>query len=311
MEILIHDKRNLLTLASLNDMDLRHLVGTRVGSSTLLKEMARGSMGAVFVAYQSSLKRQIAVKILPKSILTSQTAQLFQQEAELAAILSHPNIIPIYEVGDRKDFLFLAMQLVDGKPLSYYIKMAQKNVLPSKRTLPVKVTIKIIISVLDALDYAHSQNIIHRDIKPGNILIERKLRRPLIVDFGVAQVTNHSTESADIIAGTPSYMAPEQLLNPKVDGRADIYSVGTMMYEMLTTEPLFSGFASVQDFLKMKVKRKDGLFTKKPSEVNTRLNEEMDQIFSKAVAYAQEKRYATCREFRERLERYVGCYLTN
>src|SRR5210317_2273254 len=116
-------------------MDLSHLIGEKVGSSTLLEEIARGSMGAVFVGYQSSLKRQIAVKVVPKTTVTSLTARSFQQEAELAAILSHPNIIPVYEVGDAGDFLFLAMQLVKGKPLSYYIKRSRKNVLPSKRTL--------------------------------------------------------------------------------------------------------------------------------------------------------------------------------
>ena len=102
-------------MVSLSNMNLNHLIGKKVGSSTLLAEIARGSMGAVFVGYQTSLKRQIAVKVLPKSIMTPQTARSFQQEAELAAILSHPNIIPVYEVGDAGDFLFLAMQLVKGQ----------------------------------------------------------------------------------------------------------------------------------------------------------------------------------------------------
>ncbi|MGD9286937.1 MAG: serine/threonine-protein kinase, partial [Desulfobacterales bacterium] len=162
-----------------------------MGSSTLLQEVARGSMGAVFVGYQSSLKRQIAVKILPKSVITPLTAKIFQQEAELAAILSHPNIIPVYEVGDAKDFLFLAMQLVKGKPLSQYIERSRKNVLPSRRTLPLSITLKMIISILNALEYAHSQSIIHRDIKPGNILVEGYSNRPIIVDFGLAQVSHN------------------------------------------------------------------------------------------------------------------------
>ena len=123
-------------MGSLKEMDLNHLIGQKVGTSTLLKEIARGNMGAVFVGYQGSLKRQIAVKVLPKSIITERNAKTFQQEAELAAILSHPNIIPVYEVGDAGDFLFLAMQLVRGKTLSYYIQRAQKNVLPSRRILP-------------------------------------------------------------------------------------------------------------------------------------------------------------------------------
>jgi len=298
-------------LASLSNMNLNHLIGKKVGSSTLLAEIARGSMGAVFVGYQSSLKRQIAVKILPKSIMTPQTARSFQQEAELAAILSHPNIIPVYEVGDAGDLLFLAMQLVKGKPLSYYIKRLHKNVLPSKRALPLNITLKIIISVLNALDYAHSQSIIHRDIKPENLLIEGYKNRPIIVDFGLAQVSQKPDETKTMISGTPKYMAPEQILNSEVDGRADIYATATMLFEMLTPESLFSDFKSIQDLLSRKINQKDGLFAKKPSEMNPGLNKEMDTIISIALSFDPETRYATCREFRDQLERYSAQYLRN
>jgi len=298
-------------LASLNNMNLSHLIGEKVGSSTLLEEIARGSMGAVFVGYQSSLNRQIAVKVLPKSIITPLTARIFQQEAELAAILSHPNIIPVYEVGDAGDFLFLAMQLVKGKPLSYYIKRSRKNVLPSRRTLPLNITLKIIISVLNAMDYAHRQSIIHRDIKPANILMEGYKNRPIIVDFGLAQVSQKPGETSTMIVGTPQYMAPEQILNSEVDGRADIYATATMLYEMLTPEPLFSDIKSIQDLLSKKMERKNGLFVKKPSEMSPRLNKEMDRILSKALSFDPETRYATCREFREQLERYSEHYLRN
>jgi serine/threonine protein kinase len=298
-------------LDSLKSMNLSHLIGQKVGSSTLLEEIARGSMGAVFVGYQSSLKRQIAVKVLPKSIMTSQTARSFQQEAELAAILSHPNIIPVYEVGDAGDFLFLAMQLVKGKPLSYYIKRSHKNVRPSKRFLPLKITLKIISSVLNALDYANSQSIIHRDIKPANILIEGYKSRPIIVDFGLAQVSQKPDETSTMISGTPKYMAPEQILNSEVDGRADIYATATMLYEMLTPEPLFSDIKSIQDLLARKINQKNGLFAKKPSEMNPGLNKEMDRILSKALSFDPETRYATCPEFRDQLERYTEHYLRN
>ena len=292
-------------------MNLSHLIGEKVGSSTLLEEIARGSMGAVFVGYQTSLKRQIAVKVLPKSIITSQTARSFQQEAELAAILSHPNIIPVYEVGDAGDFLFLAMQLVKGKPLSYYIKRSHKNVLPSKRILPLNITLKIISSVLNALDYAHSQSIIHRDIKPGNLLIEGYKSRPIIVDFGLAQVSQKPDETSTMISGTPKYMAPEQILNSEVDGRADIYATATMLYEMLTPKPLFSDIKSIQDLLARKINQKNGLFAKMPSEMNPGLNKEMDRILSKALSFDPETRYATCREFSDQLERYSEKYLRN
>jgi serine/threonine-protein kinase len=293
-------------------MNLSHLIGEKVGSSTLLKEIARGTMGAVFVGYQSSLKRQIAVKVLPKSIMTPMTAKIFQQEAELAAILSHPNIIPVYEVGDAGDFLHLAMQLVKGHPLSYYIERSHKNVIPSKRNLPIKTTLKILDSILSALDYAHSQNIIHKDIKPDNILIESYQKRPIIVDFGLAQVVQKSSETSNMIAGTPMYMAPEQILEPEaVDARADIYASATMLYEMLSPEPLFAEIGSIQEILQRKTEQRNGLFTKKISEMNANLNEEIDRIISKALSFDPDSRYATCCDFRLELERYSEQYLRN
>ncbi|MBN2418275.1 MAG: serine/threonine protein kinase [Deltaproteobacteria bacterium] len=298
-------------MGSLKVMDLSHLIGQKVGTSTLLKEIARGNMGAVFVGYQGSLKRQIAVKVLPKSIITERNAKTFQQEAELAAILSHPNIIPVYEVGDAGDFLFLAMQLVKGRPLSYYIQRSHKNVLPSKRILPLKVTFSIIISVLNALDYAHSQLIIHRDVKPGNILIEEYDKRPIIVDFGLAKVIRKADETASIIVGTPLYMAPEQITKPEVDGRADIYASATMLLEMLTPPPLFPNINSSRELIRAKIELKDNLFARKPSERNPDLNKEMDRILTKALSFEPEGRYSSCREFREELEEYSRHYLRN
>ncbi len=291
-------------MASISKLNLDDLIGRKVGSSTLLKEIARGGMGAVFAAYQGTLKRQIAVKILPKSLITPATAQIFQQEAEAAAILSHPNIIPIYEVGDTEEFLFFTMQLVRGQSLSYYIKKARKNVLPSKRTLPLKATLDILICVLDALDYAHKQEIIHRDIKPGNVLMEGHTGRPIIMDFGVAQVSRSSDEASSLIVGTPIYMPPEQILSSEVDGRADIYAAGTMLFEMLIPGPLFPGMHSIQDLLALKLKQKNRLFPKMPSEMNKKVNKEMDKILLKALSYDPDERYATSGEFRDRLKRY-------
>lgn len=298
-------------MGSIKKMDLNHLIGQKVGSSTLIKEIARGNMGAVFLGYQGSLKRQIAVKVLPKSIITERNAKTFQQEAELAAILSHPNIIPVYEVGDAGDFLFLAMQLVKGKTLSYYIQRQRKNILPSKRTLPLDTTFKVIISILNALDYAHHQSIIHRDVKPGNILVEEYDKRPIIVDFGLAKVIRRSDDTPAVIVGTPLYMAPEQILKPEVDGRADIYAAATMLFEMLIPTPLFPGIRSSKELIKMKIEKKDKLFDKMPSEINPNLDKEIDLILSKALTFKPENRYASCHELCKELEQYSNRYLKN
>ena len=296
-------------MSSIKGLNFDALVGQDVGTSTLIREVARGGMAVVFAAYQKSLKRQIAVKILPKTLLTPMTEQIFQQEAEAAAILSHPNIIPIYEVGETSDFLFFTMQLVNGRSLSDYIRKARKNPVPSKRILPLKTSLQIIIQVLDALDYAHRQDIIHRDIKPGNVLIESHSKRPILLDFGIARVVRGPDLTSSMLLGTPTYMAPEQILKADVDGRADIYATGIMLLEMLIPGPLFPEVDSVQDLLKMKLKRKNRLFDKKPSEMNPMIDKEMDDILSKALRYDPKKRYATCRDFQARLQVYMDQYL--
>ena len=296
-------------MPSIESIKVDHLVGTQVGTSTILRELARGGMAIVFIAFQRTLKRQIAVKILPKSLLTPKSAALFQQEAEAAAILSHPNIIQIYEVGETDEFLFFTMQLVQGNALTKYMKMAQKNILPSKKTIPLKMTIQVLIQTLDALDYAHSQEIVHRDIKPGNILIEKHTQRAIITDFGVAKVLRGDDSDKPIVQGTPLYMAPEQILGLELDGRADIYAVGTMFFEMLVVELPIPKFKSKVSLVKQKVLNKEGIFQKKPSELNPNLKEDMDRIVRKAVAHNPDDRYGTCREFIKDLEQYRDNFL--
>jgi len=291
-------------MTSLEELDLDHLIGKEVGTVTILKELARGGDAVVFIGFQRTLKRRIALKVLPKSLLTPATSERFQQEAESVAILSHPNIIQIYEVGETPDFLFFAMQLVQGKSLSEYLKAARRHVLPSKRTLPIKVTTDILIKVLDALDYAHSQNLVHRDIKPGNILVETRSKRPIVVDFGIAKLSHDPENEKGTIQGTPAYMPPEQILNQPIDARSDIYSTGVMMFEMLVSDLPYPAWSSAYDLLRMKLEMKDQLFQRKPSEINPMVHPELEKIVLKAVSFEPEKRYATCREFLNSLETY-------
>jgi eukaryotic-like serine/threonine-protein kinase len=291
-------------MASIDELTFDHLVGLELGTAVLLKELARGGMAVIFTAYQKTLKRPIAVKILPKSLLAHSSAELFQQEAESAAILSHPNIIPIYEVGETEDFLFFTMQLVRGLPLSSIIKRMKLQILPSRRFFSTTEAIRILTSVLDALDYAHLQGIVHRDIKPANILIETHTNRPLITDFGIAKVLRGPEVNAPKIIGTPIYMAPEQITDGPVDGRADIYTLGVTLFELLVTNLPLPSYDTALDLLKMKIVLKDQLFQNKPSVMNPQIDPEMDAIISKAVAYDPENRYASCREFMKSLKRY-------
>jgi serine/threonine-protein kinase len=202
------------------------------------------------------------------------------------------------------DFLFFTMQLVRGLPLSQLIKRIQQHVLPSKRFFPIKETLRILSGVLDALDYAHQQEIIHRDIKPANILIEAHANRPIITDFGIAKVLRGPDVNAPKILGSPIYMAPEQIVGGPVDARTDIYAVGVMLFELLVTNLPFPRFNTTSELIKMKIFMKDQLFQKRPSDLNSLADQEMDEIVFKALAHDPEKRYSSCREFKESLENY-------
>jgi len=298
-------------MANITTMKLEHLAGRQVGTAVLLRELARGGMAVIFIAYQKTLKRRIAVKILPKSLINETSAEFFRQEAEAAAILSHPNIIPVYEVGNTNEFLFFTMQLVNGQSLAEYIKRAARNPVPSRRFLPLNATLRIAIEVLDALDYAHQQEIIHRDIKSANILIESHTKRPIITDFGLAKVSRGPNGNDSMLLGTPMYMAPEQIQKAPVDARTDIYATGTMLFEMLAGKLPFPKVKDYKDLLRAKLTLRDRIFTHRPSELNPMVTPGLDRIVQKATAFRREERYSSAREFKADLEEYRARRLAN
>lgn len=291
-------------MTDITKTDFSHLIGREVGTSTLLKELDRGAMAVIFIAFQRTLKRQIAVKILPKSLLTKATAEMFQQEAEMAAILSHPNIIQVYEVGSTEEFLFFTMQLIQGKPLTYFIERARKHVIPSRRFLDVSTTLELVLAVLDALSYAHGQDIIHRDVKASNILIEEHTRRPILMDFGISKSVRDPESGKTAILGTPANMAPEQILGRDLDGRTDVYATGVLLFQMLVSRLPLAPHETTRDILRLKMN--DRLFTKTPSEMNPALTENMDRIVRRAIALNPAERYADCREFADDLRAYAA-----
>jgi serine/threonine-protein kinase len=293
-------------MASIKTMNFDHLIGQTVGTARLLNKLDNGAMSVVFIAYQQTLKRQIAVKILPKALLTPRMAELFQQEAEAAAFLSHPCIIPVYEIGETEEFLFFTMQLIKGKALAHYIRQARQNVVPSKRMMPVETSVKLILQILDALDYANRLGIVHRDIKPRNILIEGHSKRPIITDFGVARSYGGMDNDQRILVGTPTYMAPEQIVSGIVDGRADVYATGVVLLEMLCGGLPYPPYESAVKLLKIKLRLQDRLFTQTPSQMNPAVDSELNDIVLKAVTYNKEQRYQTCGEFARALEAYIA-----
>lgn len=292
-------------MANIASIDLQQYIGKSVGNVTLVKLLGRGAMGAIFIGYQATLKRQVAVKILPKTLAGSERAQqMFRDEAETVGILNHPNIVPVFEMGETSDVFFQVMQLVVGHDLRTLLFRTRKHPVPTKRLLPLQETMHYITQVLDALGYAHEEGVCHRDIKPANILIDERFKRPLVADFGIARTVWAEYGSNPMLLGTPLYMSPEQASCGSIDGRADIYSVGVMLMEM-TAGPLPVRTEPAVEMMKRKRNAPDTFFTARPSEINPALDQQLEAVILRATAADPEERFATCPEFNRALEAYA------
>ena len=204
------------------------------------REIGRGGMGIVYRAVDRRLKRPVAVKVLPPELsFRSDIRSRFLQEAETAAQLSHPDIVPIYTVDERDGLVYFVMAYVDGQTLAQYLKS-------TGGPLPVREARRILREIGTALSYAHAHGVIHRDIKPDNILLSKDGGRAMVTDFGIARAVTATGDSrltaTGVAIGTPAYMSPEQCAGDReVDGRSDLYSLGVVAYQMLTGSLPFSG----------------------------------------------------------------------
>jgi eukaryotic-like serine/threonine-protein kinase len=217
--------------------DLRDRVQTALGAAYKIeRELGGGGMSRVFVATDTELGRQVVVKVLPPEMGAGVNAERFRREIQLAASLQHPHIVTVLHSGRSGELVWYTMQLIAGESLR--ARLAREG------ELPVDAVIRILHDVVDALAYAHEHGVVHRDIKPDNVLISG--RHALVTDFGVAKAVSEATgagtlTSAGVALGTPAYMAPEQAVaDPHVDHRADIYAVGILAYEMLTGRTPFA-----------------------------------------------------------------------
>ena len=217
------------------------MIGKRLsGRYEILRELGRGGMGVVYLAHDPLLERQVAVKIITSSVLNPEIEERFRREARLVAKLDHPAIVPVHDVGEEENSLFLVMPFVDGTNL---------RTLMQSGSLKLGDLIEVGIQVAEALDYSHTRNIVHRDIKPENILItpHSDNYRVRITDFGLATASseNRLTQSGAVV-GTIAYLSPEQVSGLETDCRADIYALGTVLYECIVGETPFNGeFQSV------------------------------------------------------------------
>jgi eukaryotic-like serine/threonine-protein kinase len=215
--------------------------GERIAHYEILEEIGSGGMGEVYVATDTRLGRKVALKFLPPSLTADpQLRARFLREAQLASVLDHPNVCTIHEVGESAGKLFIAMQYVEGFTLKKLI---------GSRPLKLDALVSISLQVTDALAAAHDLGIVHRDIKPGNIIVTPK-GQAKVLDFGLAKLTSSRGEAQEseseltrtgLVMGTPSYMSPEQARGERVDHRSDIFSLGVVVYEMATGEMPFSG----------------------------------------------------------------------
>ena len=217
--------------------DLLEQLRSAVGDTYhIVEELGGGGMSRVFLAEEVALGRRVVIKVLPPAMAAEVSKDRFQREIQLAAKLQHPHVVSLLTAGSSDDLLYYVMPCIEGELL--------RSKLHREGELPVGEAVKILKEIVDALAYAHEQGVVHRDIKPDNVMISR--RHALVTDFGVAKAvttsgTGTSLTSLGIALGTPAYMAPEQAAaDPHTDHRADIYAVGTLAYEMLTGEPPFT-----------------------------------------------------------------------
>jgi serine/threonine protein kinase/tetratricopeptide (TPR) repeat protein len=267
----------------------------KFGDYELLEEIGRGGQGVVFRAWQRSLNRTVAVKIIGIGQLTT-TAHLkrLRREAEAAAKLNHPGIVPIYEVGERDGTYYFSMRFVEGDCLDEAI---------SRGSISVREAAELIAKVARTVHYAHEHGILHRDIKPGNILLDAN-GEPHLTDFGLARLVEHgSTVTGSLeVMGTPSYMAPEQAVgnNAGVNRATDVYGLGAVLYELLTGHPPFAGGTTYETIHLLLDSE-----PRQPRLWNRKIDRDLSAVCLKCLEKNPRYRYSSALELAEDLERWL------
>jgi serine/threonine protein kinase len=262
------------------------------GRYQIFDELGKGSMGIVYSAHDPQIDRLVAVKVLRQDKVTSEDfVQRFLQEAKAIGRLSHPNIVTVYDAGQDHNTIFIAMELLKGKPLSEF---------SPNSGLRLQEIVNIGVQVAEALDYAHGQGIFHRDIKPPNIILT-STGQVKITDFGIAHIEDpnapHYTQVGDIL-GTPFYMSPEQVSGQSVDGRSDLFSLGVILYELYTGKKPFTG-GNISSIFNSIMQSSPA----KPVEKDSTVSPILSPIIMTALNKAPERRYQTGNEMATALKK--------
>ena len=264
------------------------LVGATLGRYRVLARLGRGGMADVYKAFQPSLDRDVAIKVLhPSMVDDKEFVGRFQREAKSVAALRHTNIIQVFDYDSQGDTYYMVMEFIDGPTL----KAALEELHRRREQLPLDVALRIVSDVGSALGYAHEQGVVHRDVKPANILLDRA-GRVILTDFGVAKILSGTKVTVTgTVLGTPAYMSPEQGMGEHGDSRSDIYSLGVVLYELATGRLPFDADTPLAVLLKH---AHDPLPI--PRQVNPSLPEEVERIILKALAKEPADRYTTAQE---------------
>jgi serine/threonine-protein kinase len=258
--------------------------------------LGKGAMGLVYDGYDAKLKRRVAIKTIQTSTLDEATARhyekRFRREVRAVARLNHPHIVQVYDFGAEGELAYIVMEYIDGRELKDYFDGKERFDLPT--------ILRLMIELLDALDFAHEAGIIHRDVKPANVMLDSRGHAKL-TDFGVARFTEPDAGDPDTtrvgaIIGTPSYMSPEQIQGQPLDRRSDVFSAGVLLYQLLTGRKPFEG---TQWALAKKIIQDDPLW---PSAL-AGVPQEYDRVLVRAMAKSPDARYPSAKRFANALRR--------
>ncbi len=272
-------------------MDHQLSTGAQIGGYTLVRELAEGGMGSVYEAMRSCSTESVAIKVLlPELNDDPEYRQRFRREVLAMQSMQHPHIVPVYEFGEENGLLYFVMRLVKGPSLF--------TLLNRRRFSPLSAW-QILHPIAQALDYAHQHNVIHRDIKPGNILVESTTidgkpgNHVYLVDFGLSKLVGAaSLTKVGVSLGTPYYMSPEQVLDKHLSPQSDIYSLGIVIYETLLGRLPFYG-GKPQDVAFSHIDQKPP----QPRSLNPNFPKPLEAAIMKAMAKAPKDRFATAAEF--------------